>query len=128
MMPESTAQLTGGPAHAPAASDRRVGPSMFASMPSGARVLTAAVLLVPAGLLLALSFYSGGFFPDAVAMATVALLGMFAVRTLASPEPFAGLRPAFSLVASALIGFTAWTQASGAWSGSPAKSTFEYDR
>jgi hypothetical protein len=86
------------------------------------------VLLAPAALLLGLALASGGFFPDSVAVAAVALIVMFMVRAVASSDPFAGVGTPLRLVAAALIAFAIWTLVSSSWSGSPARAAFEYNR
>jgi O-antigen ligase len=88
----------------------------------------AIVLLVPAALLLGLSLSSGGFFPDATAIATIVVLLLLIVRSTSASVPFAGLSPALSLAAGALIGFAVWTLASEAWSGSASRALLEYNR
>lgn len=88
----------------------------------------AIVLLLPATLLLGLSLSSGGFFPDATAIAAILVLLLLIVRATSAPVPFAGLSPALSLAAGALIGFAVWTLASEAWSGSPSRALLEYNR
>jgi len=86
------------------------------------------VLLVPSGLLLGLALASGGFFPDSVSVAAVAVLVIFSARAMLSRTAFAGLTRGVAVVTCALIAFTAWTLVSGSWSGSSARATFEYDR
>ena len=93
-----------------------------------ARGGVAIVLLAPAGLMLALAYFSGGFFPDSTAVAAILVLLVLLVRATSAPTPFAGLSPALSVAAIALIGFGAWTLASGSWSGSPSRAALEYDR
>ena len=78
--------------------------------------------------MLALAYFSGGFFPDSTAVAAVLVLLVLLVRATSAPTPFAGLSPALSVAAIALIGFGAWTLASGSWSGSPSRAALEYDR
>jgi O-Antigen ligase len=98
-----------------------------ATQPRIARLGVVVVLLVPSGLLLGLALASGGFFPDSVSVAVVAVILIFTVRAVSSPAPFSGLSPGFSVVAVALIAFAAWTLVSGSWSGSSARATFAYD-
>lgn len=93
-----------------------------------ARVDTVVVLLVPSGLIFGLALASGGFFPDSVAVAVVAVLLILAIRTAAMPAPFSGLSRGLRVVAVALIAFTTWTLVSGWWSGSSARATLEYNR
>jgi hypothetical protein len=99
-----------------------------AVQPQIARVGVTAVLLAPAALLLGLGLASGGFFPDSVSVAVVAVVLIFIVRTTSSRTPFTGLSVGLSVVAIALIAFATLTLISGSWSGSSARATFEYDR
>ena len=85
------------------------------------------VLLVPSGLLLGLALASGGFFPDSVSVAAVAVLAIFSARAMLSRTALAALSPVVLVVASALIAFTALTLLSGSWSGSWARAMFAYD-
>lgn len=96
--------------------------------PRSARLSIAAVLLVPAGLSLGLALASGGFFPDSVSLAVIAVILVFAVRVTLSRAPFSGASAGVSVVAVALVAFVAWTLISGSWSGASARATFEYDR
>src|SRR5450755_4405791 len=98
-----------------------------ATQPQIARLGVVVVLLVPSGLLLGLALASGGFFPDSVSVAVVAVILIFTVRASSSPAPFSGLSPGLSVVVVALIAFTTWTLVSGSWSGSSARATFAYD-
>ena len=88
----------------------------------------AIVLLAPAGLMLVLAYFSGGFFPDSTAVAAALVLLVLLVRATSAPTPFAGLSPALSVAAIALIGFCVWTLVSGSWSGSSSRAALEYDR
>ena len=83
------------------------------------------VLLAPSGLLLGLALASGGFFPDAVSVAAVGVLVIFSARVMMSRTAIIGVSRAVALVAAALIAFAVWTLASGSWSGSAARATFE---
>jgi hypothetical protein len=98
------------------------------AQPGLARLGVVFVLLVPSGLLLGLALASGGFFPDTVSVAAVAVIVIFMVRAISSPAPFSGLGPGLRVVTVALIGFATWTLVSGSWSGSSARATFEYNR
>ena len=88
----------------------------------------ATVLLAPAGLMLVLAYFSGGFFPDSTAVAAALVLVVLLVRATSAPIPFAGLSSALSVAAIALIGFCVWTLVSGSWSGSSSRAALEYDR
>ncbi len=92
------------------------------------RLGVAVVLLVPAGLFLGLGLASGGFFPDSVSVAAIAVILIFIVRAVASPAAFSGVSVGLSMIAVALIGFATWTLVSGSWSGASARATFEYNR
>jgi O-Antigen ligase len=98
------------------------------TQPQIARLGVGIILLVPAGLLLGLGLVSGGFFPDSVSVAVIAVILIFVVRAVSSPTAFSGVGIGFSLVAAALIAFATWTLISGSWSGSPARAVFEYNR
>ncbi len=63
----------------------------------------AVVLALPASCLLVLSFFSGGFFPDATAVAALVLLLALMVRVTTAPTPFAGVSPGLRLCAAALL-------------------------
>ena len=91
------------------------------------RIAVVGVLLVPSGLLLGLALASGGFFPDSVSVAAVAVLAIFSARAMLSRTALAGLSPGVLVVASVLIAFTALTLVSGSWSGSWARAMFAYD-
>ena len=92
------------------------------------RIAVIGVLLVPSGLLLGLALASGGFFPDAVSVAAVGVLVIFSARVMLSRTAITGVSRGVALVAAALIAFAIWALASGSWSGSAARATFEYDR
>ena len=91
------------------------------------RIGVVGVLLVPSGLMLGLALASGGFFPDSVSVAAVAVLAIFSARAMLSRTALVELSPGVLVVASALIAFTAWTLVSGSWSGSWARAMFAYD-
>src|SRR3954468_10157295 len=86
------------------------------------------VLMLPAGLLLALSFNSGGFFPDGTAVAAFVTLVLLLLRAASAATPFAGLSPALTVGGISLIAFAVWTLASGSWSGSAARALLEFNR
>ena len=91
------------------------------------RIGVVGVLLVPSGLMLGLALASGGFFPDSVSVAAVAVLAIFSARAMLSRTALVELSPGVLVVASALIAFTALTLVSGSWSGSWARAMFAYD-
>ena len=91
------------------------------------RIAVVGVLLVPSGLMLGLALASGGFFPDSVSVAAVAVLAIFSARAMLSRTALVELSPGVLVVASALIALTALTLVSGSWSGSWARAMFAYD-
>jgi hypothetical protein len=93
-----------------------------------ARAGVAAILLVPAALVVGLALRSGGFFPDATAVAVVAVLLILVVWATTASAPFAGLSPWLSVAAITMTGFAIWTLISGSWSNAPARATLEYHR
>jgi len=92
------------------------------------RIGVAAVLLLPAALVAALAFASGGFFPDETAVAAVVVLLALLLRATLAPHAFAGVGPGLTVAAIALIAFAVWTLVSGSWSGAPGRALLEYDR
>lgn len=89
---------------------------------------TGALLVTPALATLYLAFSSGGFYADGVALCTVVLLVLFAVRCALAEEPFAGLGGAALAPAAALTLLAGWALASGTWSDSTGRALLEVDR
>lgn len=85
-------------------------------------------LALPAAILLVLSFVSGGFFPDAAALAAMVVLAALVVRVTTAPVPFAGVSPALRAAVVVALGFALWTLVSGAWSDAWGRAVLEYDR
>lgn len=84
--------------------------------------------LIPAVLIVILSFRAGGYFPGATAVAALALVVVLGVRGAVSDRPFAGLSRTY-VVGASLLGLLAlWTLVSGTWSDAPARAVVEYDR
>lgn len=88
---------------------------------------TGALLVTPALATLYLAFSSGGFYADGVALCTVVLLVLFAVRCALAEEPF-GLGGAALAPAAALTLLAGWALASGTWSDSTGRALLEVDR
>ena len=88
----------------------------------------ALLALLPGALVVALSFRSGGFFADDVALACLGLLVVLLLRVTLVEHPFAGLGLPFLLAGGALALLTVWTLASAAWSHAPGRALVEYDR
>lgn len=109
------------------ASAHRSDASYHRSMVQARRVSSAALLLLPAGLVLYFAFNSGGFYPDPPAYVAVLLCIVLLVRLAMSATPFAGLSWQFILAASALTAFSLFTLASGLWSHAPGLARVEFD-
>jgi hypothetical protein len=92
------------------------------------RVGTGALLVLPAGLIVYLSFNAGGFFVAAPAIAAVVIALVLLLRTTLARSPFAGIGRAAALGGLLLALFATWTLASGFWSGAPARALLEFDR
>ncbi|GAC1434235.1 MAG: hypothetical protein NVSMB51_00940 [Solirubrobacteraceae bacterium] len=86
------------------------------------------VTVVAAALTIYLGLQSGGFFPDATAVAAVVLAALLILRILVAAEPFAGLGRRALVGVGALALFALWTIISSAWSHSPSRATLEFDR
>lgn len=84
--------------------------------------------MLPGALLLGLSFNSGGFFPDATAIAALVLTGLLVARVIVAEKPFAGIGAPLGLAAGALCLYAAWSLASSAWSDAPGRALIEFDR
>jgi hypothetical protein len=87
--------------------------------------LGAAVL---AALTIYLSFNAGGFFPGAVAYATVAMAILVVLAIMLVHEPLTRSTPVLLTAIGALSGFAVLTLLSGAWSESWSRAIIEFDR
>jgi O-antigen ligase len=83
---------------------------------------------MPGALVVGLSFWAGGFFPDATAAAAAGVAVLLAVRVTAAQRPLGGLSAPVAVVAGSLALLAAWTLASAWWSGAPARALLEFDR
>jgi O-antigen ligase len=86
------------------------------------------LLLVPAALVIYLSFDSGGFFPQGPAVAALLLIVILVLRITLVDEPLAGVGWPLAIGGGALALFALWTLASGAWSDAPGRALVEFDR
>ncbi|HEX4733218.1 MAG TPA: O-antigen ligase family protein [Thermoleophilaceae bacterium] len=86
------------------------------------------LLLVPAALVIYLSFESGGFFPQGPAVASLFLIVVLILRITLVEEPLAGAGRPLVIGAGALALLALWTLASGAWSDAPGRALVEFDR
>lgn len=87
-----------------------------------------ALLVLPAGLVLFLSFNAGGYFPGTVALAGLVLILALAARIITVDRPFAALSPSLLVAAVALTLYACWALVSATWSDSAARALFEFDR
>ncbi|HEX4753925.1 MAG TPA: O-antigen ligase family protein [Solirubrobacterales bacterium] len=86
-----------------------------------------------AGLILAvltvyLAFNAGGFFPGAVAYATIAVAVLLVLGIMLVHEPLTDSPPALLVTIGSLAGFAALTLLSGSWSHSWSRAIIEFDR
>jgi O-antigen ligase len=92
------------------------------------RTATAALLCGPALLVVFFSFSSGGFFPDSVALGTLAVAVVLVVRLGLSQRPLASFGPAALVPAVGLAGLAGWALLSQFWSHAPGRATIGFDR
>lgn len=86
-----------------------------------------------AGLILAvltvyMAFNAGGFFPGAVAYATIAVAVLLVLGIMLVHEPLTNSPPALLVTLACLAGFAALTLLSGSWSHSWSRAIIEFDR
>lgn len=84
--------------------------------------------LVVAALTVYLGFNAGGFFPGAVAYATVAVAVLLVLGIMLVHEPLTGSPPALLCALGAISGLAALTLLSGSWSHSWSRAIIEFDR
>jgi hypothetical protein len=92
------------------------------------RVASAAMALLPGGLIVYFGFTSGGFFPGSVGFAAALVAQMLVVRVLLADHPFAGFSRPLLAVTAAFGLYTGWILASGLWSASADRPLIEFDR
>jgi O-antigen ligase len=83
------------------------------------RVAAAALLLLPAGLVVYFAFNSGGFYPGPTAYVAVALCVVLALRVTLAANPLEGLGWPLALGAGALALYALLTLVSAGWSHAP---------
>jgi hypothetical protein len=92
------------------------------------RLAAVLLTLLPGALIVYFGFEAGGNFAGSVAFAALLLTQILLVRALAADRPFAGFSRAHG-IGLALFGlYTAWTLASGLWSGAEDRALTEFDR
>jgi O-antigen ligase len=84
--------------------------------------------VVVAVLTVYLAFNAGGFFPGAVAYATIAVAVLLVLAIMLVGQPLVGSPPALLLMLGSLAGFAALTFLSGSWSHSWSRAIIEFDR
>ena len=85
-------------------------------------------LLAPGALTVVLSFNAGGFFPEAVGLAAVALAVALVLRVTLADDPFGGLSRPLAVAAGGLALLAAWQLLSSLWSGAAGRALIEFDR
>lgn len=93
-----------------------------------AQAFDAVLLALPGALIVYLSFNSGGYFPDSVAVATILLIVLLVARLTVVDAPTAGFSAPLAVAAGALGLFAVWVLASAAWSDAPTRALVEFDR
>ncbi len=97
-------------------------------MLDGRRISGAALLLLPAALLVFFAFNSGGFYPGPPAYVAVLLCTVLALRVVLAGNPFAGAGLAMSMAGGALGLYALLTLLSQIWSHAPGSALQEFDR
>ena len=92
------------------------------------RIASFALLFAPALLVVFFSFSSGGFFPDSVALADVAVAAVLVIRLGLAPAPLAAFGRAALVPLAGLAGLAAWALLSQFWSHAPGRATVAFDR
>jgi hypothetical protein len=92
------------------------------------RIATAALLCAPALLIVFFSFSAGGFFPDTVALGTLAVAVVFVVRLGLAERPLSAIGPAALVPLAGLGGLAAWALLSQVWSHAPGRADVSFDR
>lgn len=91
------------------------------------RVAGAALLLLPAVLLLYFAFNSGGFDPGPPAYVAIVLCVVLLLRVTMAGNPFEGASRRLSLAVGAMALYTLLTLLSESWSHSPGHALIEFD-
>jgi O-Antigen ligase len=98
------------------------------AMPDSRRVAGAALLLVPAGLVVFFGFNSGGFYPGPTSYVAVLLCIALALRVTMATDPFEGVGLGTAVAWGALALFALLTLLSQYWSHAPGRALVEFDR
>src|SRR2546423_7566021 len=91
------------------------------------RVGAAALLLLPAGLMLYFAFNSGGFYPAAPAYVALLLCIVAVARLIFATDPLEGMSWWLTVAAGALALYALLALLSGSWSHAPRRALTEVD-
>ena len=97
-------------------------------MDAAGRLASWALLLLPGGLTIYLSFNGGGFFPNTQAFAALVLAAALGLRIAFAEAPFAGFSKPLAVAAGGLALYALWTLLSATWSDSTARALLEFNR
>jgi O-antigen ligase len=97
-------------------------------MDAAGRLASWALLLLPGGLTIYLSFNGGGFYPNTQAFAALVLAAALVLRIAFAEEPFAGFSKPLGVAVAGLALYALWTLASAAWSDATARALLEFNR
>jgi O-antigen ligase len=100
---------------------------MMCPMLEGRRVSGAALLLLPAALLVYFAFNSGGFYPGPPAYVAVVLGVLLVLRMTIAENPFEGFSRPLVVAAGALSLYAILTLLSASWSHAPGRALVEFD-
>src|SRR3954454_7222570 len=120
----------GGHANLPAAGDPTQGsppPRRRRQGLSGDGRAAGAIGVACAGLVIWLSFESGGFFPGTTALAILVGLAGLVVFAMVAQGPGAGLRPRLGVAVVALALYALWQLISSSWSHTPGRAALASD-
>lgn len=91
------------------------------------RVAGAAVLLLPAGLMMFLAFNAGGFYPGPPAYVAMLLCIVLLLRATLAKHPFEGLSWSLGIASVAMSLFALLALLSESWSHAPGRALVEFD-
>src|SRR5579884_336571 len=92
------------------------------------RLAGAALLLLPAALVVYLGFSDGGFFPGTPAYVAVLLCLVLVLRVMLAGNPLAKVGPGVAIVVGGFALYTLITLLSKLWSHAPSLALEEFDR